>query len=239
MNDFLTRLAQRSLGEPPAIQPRLPGLFGPLDEERASANEAAAFDVRDSSRPAAASSLALPVSWQASGGINMVDVVGASPSPIGGKGQVGEANESVFERKAPPQPTLVSGDDEHVPRNARTLPKASPGDRQRSRDDRPAGSVLLPLAPSASAPAEVPPRPHPLLAAELEGLNASEGPAGGTFATTLSQREPAQMPAVHITIGRVEVRANLPAPQPSPRPRPDHKPTLSLGDYLKRRGGRT
>jgi hypothetical protein len=46
------------------------------------------------------------------------------------------------------------------------------------------------------------------------------------------------MPAVHITIGRVEVRANMPLPPPSPRPRPDHKPALSLGDYLKRRGGR-
>lgn len=49
--------------------------------------------------------------------------------------------------------------------------------------------------------------------------------------------EPAA-PAIHITIGRVEVRAQVAAPPaPAPRPKPQSKPSLSLDDYLKRGGG--
>ncbi|MBO0859244.1 MAG: hypothetical protein J2P21_12340 [Chloracidobacterium sp.] len=42
-------------------------------------------------------------------------------------------------------------------------------------------------------------------------------------------------PTVHVTIGRVEVRATQLTPQSSPKPRPS-RPTMSLDDYLRRRG---
>ncbi len=59
-----------------------------------------------------------------------------------------------------------------------------------------------------------------------------------------SQRQPASAnaaPMVHISIGRVEVRAHTgkaTAAAPPP-PRAGRKPSLSLADYLKRGGGRS
>jgi phage tail sheath protein FI len=43
-------------------------------------------------------------------------------------------------------------------------------------------------------------------------------------------------PVIHVTIGRVDVRAILPAPQ-TRRTSPQPAPRLSLEDYLKRRNG--
>jgi hypothetical protein len=44
-------------------------------------------------------------------------------------------------------------------------------------------------------------------------------------------------PSIHITIGRIEVRAVAP-PQPARRAQRRVTPKLSLDDYLKRSGGR-
>lgn len=52
------------------------------------------------------------------------------------------------------------------------------------------------------------------------------------------QRQPAQAPAaptVHVTIGRIELRAAAPAPAPAPSRSAAKAPTLSLADYLERR----
>jgi len=48
-----------------------------------------------------------------------------------------------------------------------------------------------------------------------------------------------QPPAVHITIGRVEVRAHAPATRPTARvpAAKAHRPSLSLSDYLRQRRG--
>ncbi len=52
-----------------------------------------------------------------------------------------------------------------------------------------------------------------------------------------AEGEPDAPPVVKVTIGRIEVRAVTPNP-PKPRPAaPVRRPSLSLGDYLKRRGG--
>ncbi|MDZ4720592.1 MAG: hypothetical protein SH847_19230 [Roseiflexaceae bacterium] len=54
-----------------------------------------------------------------------------------------------------------------------------------------------------------------------------------------STTEPAAVqPSIRVRIGRVEVRANTPAPS-TQRARPERlRPTISLDDYLKQRGGR-
>ena len=52
------------------------------------------------------------------------------------------------------------------------------------------------------------------------------------------QRQPAQAPAaptVHVTIGRIELRAAAPAPAPAPPRSAARAPALSLSDYLERR----
>jgi hypothetical protein len=53
-------------------------------------------------------------------------------------------------------------------------------------------------------------------------------------ATQASNANPSE-PVVHVTIGRVEIRA-VPAP-PAPKRAAPTKPALSLSDYLQRRGG--
>jgi hypothetical protein len=44
-------------------------------------------------------------------------------------------------------------------------------------------------------------------------------------------------PIVHVTIGRVEIRASVPAAPAAPRPAPAGPRPLSLGDYLASRKG--
>jgi hypothetical protein len=247
VNDFLTRLAQHCLGEAPAIRPRLPGLFGPLDEDNAFAADAATFDQRHSSSPDRAITLSRgTLSRRPGGDVSMEEGVDAAPSSTSrapqGKGK--EVDDLLVEQKTLPQSRHPSGDDKSLPGPARPLVEASRGEGRQSRRDRAAASVPTPSPPSSSHLAEVrpedsgPPTVYPLFAAELKNLNARQDAPAFTAATAPAHREPAQMPAMHITIGRVEVRANMPLPPPSPRPRPDHKPALSLGDYLKRRGGR-
>lgn len=63
----------------------------------------------------------------------------------------------------------------------------------------------------------------------------ADAPAAHNVAATVPMAEqPA--PVIHVTIGRVEVRA-VPAPAGKPRVDPSKPKPLSLDDYLKRRGG--
>jgi hypothetical protein len=57
-----------------------------------------------------------------------------------------------------------------------------------------------------------------------------------TPAVSLLQPSLKEAPAIHVTIGRVEVRAVTP-PVAAPKPAPKSAPKLSLEDYLKRRNG--
>jgi hypothetical protein len=49
-------------------------------------------------------------------------------------------------------------------------------------------------------------------------------------------REP-DAPVIHVSIGRIDVRAVAPAEKPQPKARPPLAPRLSLDDYLRRRDG--
>jgi hypothetical protein len=51
-----------------------------------------------------------------------------------------------------------------------------------------------------------------------------------------AQQEPLPAPTIHVTIGRIEVRAT-PAPASAPPSRPKPAPTMSLDDYLRQRNG--
>ncbi len=90
---------------------------------------------------------------------------------------------------------------------------------------------LLPARPEAILPSTPPAQaihPKALPAAPLqEATRTSQPPAG---------RAPAPAPpAIHVTIGRIEVRATTPTRQTAPAPM--RQPTLSLDDYLKQRNG--
>jgi hypothetical protein len=77
-------------------------------------------------------------------------------------------------------------------------------------------------APPGTLPARLPPG----LAAESRGA--------GSLTTELIAPEPIP-PVINVTIGRVEVRSDPPAPPPE-LPDPGPQP-LSLADYLRDRGG--
>jgi len=81
----------------------------------------------------------------------------------------------------------------------------------------------------------VAPSPRRRLGAWVEPVTwpVAPDPAGDTEAGV--EDEPA--PAVQVTIGRVEVRASVPAPAVSPA-RPGPSPAMTLDDYLRRRTSR-
>ena len=89
--------------------------------------------------------------------------------------------------------------------------------------------------PDQSLPATPPSR--------VEDLNAEQRPRSWTtpsspaWSVRQSRRpEPQPAPTVHVTIGRIEVRATPPAPAlPAPRQESRPAPALSLNEYLRRR----
>jgi len=102
------------------------------------------------------------------------------------------------------------------------------------------------LQPSSLAPSSQP-RPAPDFAREVisnsaSTVNARVSPAtigmralAGARDRGLQVANSASELAVHITIGRVEVRAVFPEPSVRPAPPPKNRPSLSLDDYLKKR----
>ncbi|WP_328609089.1 hypothetical protein OG943_08190 [Amycolatopsis sp. NBC_00345] len=102
----------------------------------------------------------------------------------------------------------------------------------------PRAAELPAAAPMAVTPAAVasttasePVRAHPV-------TRARPGPApAGPPRPPMARRaaEPAG-PDVHISIGRVEIKA-VPGPAPAPRPERHRRPVLGLDEYLKERAG--
>lgn len=52
-------------------------------------------------------------------------------------------------------------------------------------------------------------------------------------APTPQTAAPEPAPVIHVSVGRVEVRAVSPMPQPQPQPQPSRVPALALEDYLQ------
>lgn len=105
----------------------------------------------------------------------------------------------------------------------------------------PASLPTVPDAPSVVAPpAPMPPTPRPLVERVLvqpEIRPLAERPTPPSGAASLPPPAPSG-PTVHVTIGRLEVRA-LPPPTPGRSPRPaEPSPPVKLDDYLRQRGGR-
>jgi len=234
MSDFLTRLAQRSLGELPALRPRLPGLFGPSDE---------------------------PLSINATNTVAVTDApqVMVAPSPSLRSGATPRAG------PVPNEPKHARAGTPRQPEPSAVLAAASLSSIARTEQGA-LGNLIanvetmrtntlapLPLvtqtAPTAAAPwrsssepfdrnprAALPAQGPPLLPQRAAKTTASP-PAPADRAASADNRASAE-PAVHITIGRIEVRANMATAPPAPRTPTRNKPALSLDDYLKRGGGR-
>jgi len=242
MSDFLTRLAQRSLGEPPAIRPRLPGLFAPLDEplyepfgEPQSAKAANLTTVTDAAQSMVTPSPPLRSRTTPRAGPIPTEPNHAFASPQRQQGPSEALAAASFsgidstEQRAPAS-LIAKGE------TAQTHPAAQPPLVTKTVPSSAASlqSSLKPLEPNPTAAA--PEQRPPLLPRRTATTTSSCPSLAGKVA--LAGDSPAAEPTVHITIGRLEVRANMSTAPPAPRPHAENKPTLSLGDYLKRGGGR-
>ncbi len=235
MNDFLTRLAQRSIGAAPLIMPRLPGLFAPIEESRIgnlAVTSTATDAVTDSSRNSTPASPPLP-----SRTAGHADSTPSEPHAFVYPAQRTATPEAVNAPAAQIATTPASVESLFIPlvETAQANSQATP-------------PLVAPSIPHTGASVEpsiaLRKQDTPAAAAEqwLTLLPQRKADAIATFsalADTPLRADTGTPPAptVHITIGRVEVRANVASPQAAPRPRPASQPAISLGDYLKRGAG--
>lgn len=252
MSDFLSRLAQRSLGTAPLIAPRLPSVFAPFEHEGAArdvssfiSQNASGTDDAISVSPQPALPLSLRVPRAEGGNAEAPNFVYAPPLPFTGEEEETAAynKPGVPQRKrddaafppvahmstqlSNPSPArgegLVAGDTQN------SVPTSNSGLTADESKYAPTASFPSPLAGEGAGEREW----SPLVPANK--MNSSETPAPSAFAADMADRH-GSAATIHISIGRIEVRANT-APPPAPRPRTEPKPTQSLADYLKR-GGR-
>lgn len=140
----------------------------------------------------------------------------------------GNANGFIGERAT----VLSPPEEERRDEGTEAVPKEASGNAL-----NPSSSLKAPVgapAPDNAAPANAPRRPI-----EIRATKATPPPATSLSSRTLHQTparpESAAPPPIHVTIGRVEVRA-LPAAVPAP-PAPSPTPKLGLGEFLETRKG--
>ncbi|TAM62904.1 MAG: hypothetical protein EPN49_03150 [Rhodanobacter sp.] len=250
MSDFLDRLVGRAIGSEPLLAPRLPSLFEPLQRAPIMPpvwGDADARERRDAAAPAAEAAAApLPRSAQASAAAS------ADASPIATR---------PLERMLSPAPAAAAvarGDFQPAAAVAappsrvvdeRPAAPVSPSDRAGREAPLPAAvqprhTRLVPdqqaqtAAPAhAATGALLPPAARMLPASHT--VQTPSQPAGARVPRVRATppertRDDAGEPVVHVSIGRLEVRA-APAVAVPPRHRDGPRPG-SLDDYLRQRG---
>jgi hypothetical protein len=152
----------------------------------------------------------------------------------------------------------IAGDPPTAAQTARPVPSAAkPGAARASpaaeapRDEAPTARAadrprpVIQVVRPVEAPSAIPrPRAAATTTAEPEaGSASSPPPAAPALAPSLRVRRPeahrakATPPDVHITIGRVEIRAVAAIAAPERQAKPAPRPVESLADYLARRDG--
>ena len=213
MSGFLSRLAARTSGAPVGITPRVPSLFGHTE------------DLGGATPFALEATPTMPDRHGDGSGVHSESPEPPTPSmPV----RTTRLKQPLVD-PVPPDPVPPQHESHHEPAPARIVGMAPV----------PTVSVSPPLAETDHAQPLL--RPRPIL---QQTPAAPAFPASVPLRPDLAAAEPARETdsgpdVVHISIGRVEVRAAAPAPvaaAPAPT-RPDMSaPTLSLADYL--RGGR-
>ena len=243
MSDFLDRLAARAIGSGAALAPRLPSLFEPLP--------------RAPVMPPADESEAPARAREASPAVPPVPDVAPPPrAPTHARESIEPraARVAPVERPALPTTAGTAADVPHAPMPSpprAASPVRAIGAEQASTPptpERPAvtSSFAFPRPPrvartrreTASAPA-----PNGVLLAAPAPVFASTGAASTRSERTVAARaaaaraegkaDAAREPVVHVSIGRLEVRAT-PAAAAPPRRRDGPQPG-SLDDYLRQR----
>jgi hypothetical protein len=218
VSGLLERLASRAVGETPVARPRVPALFERTETAGAPDDlELVTEETAGPPEPAVVRSRAADLERPSA-----PDHPPAAPAPPAGRRAAARAvppaaDAAPFGSVLAPTPPDPSGDRIGDPPSAPPLP----GD---------ARAVVC--ARGAEAAAAPPPRATVLAAPAIRPAPAPSAPIARADSATLEIDEP---PAVHVHIGRLDVRANLPQPaaRPPARREDERAPALSLGDYLR------
>jgi len=236
MSDYLGSLVDRTLGLGPTIEPRLRSRFEPVTPDSApilveeSRVEESGPGIGRPTRTDGPPSRDDP-SMDRKGARRAPRAAEEPPTPLV-REPVAETSRPRPGRAEPPE--IVGSREDEV---SLLVPTAlSPRSRRDSSDERP-GDPRRPVESAKAAPgppaggAVGPIVPRFITATPVAPEPVRERRADGT-------PPPPAAPVVHVTIGRVDVRARFvpPPPPAASRPAPS-APGLSLDEYLRRRNG--
>lgn len=260
MGDFLGQLLARSFDQTEVIRPRRTGLFEPSqpardlpwpDEEPTDSAAPAPLPAAPPSGRLALEPQHMPRSAppEAAAPLRLrprPETPASQPASAPHSKQPSVVNEppataAAALRPPPVQPQPTSPPPREQVRDASRAPtvveqtllqpvveRITETSRQAATPPRTATPTSPPEMPDARAAADVL-RPAPQV--EASGVVQSPVVRAGRQAATPT---PAASPTIHVTIGRVEVRASSPA-EPARRTRPQ-PPVMSLDEYLEQRG---
>jgi hypothetical protein len=243
MSDYLTRLIERSLGTAPQIEPLIAPLHAPSEQllnERAAT--IATFGPAEPTK------------------IETSDRDTAPGDPA--QGRTREAVASRSERQSfRDLPPLAEGPARFPIEKDDAPSESRPRVPSRELSVPPRSEILeppsVPLSPPTVAPGSTRAVVQPEIIEHSTPGAATEGPLRlpqrqsrilvqpeiigrrkppKSSAVSGAQPSPNEPPAIHVTIGRVEVRAVMP-PSAPPKVASRSAPKLSLKDYLKQRNG--
>ena len=265
MSDYLSHIAERAGSAPAAVRPALPSHFEPVKAGGIFAALSTArgtepiFEIEHGLQPAGEASDQSRSIHDRVASIQTIlntAVTPATPQP-GEPATKRAATELVRSRTTESAMRVFLGESHAV---------VEPTDESPLKEevDLPRTALSADLAQRQPIVADVKPASHPLVSSEPTSVRqrAAQSPAAAAAAAPLltpaiapvprapfasrerasaktrfaSEAESFPAPVIHVTIGRVEVRAILPAvqaPQPPARP----SPKLSLDDYLRSRNG--
>ncbi|OBC00012.1 hypothetical protein A5784_20965 [Mycobacterium sp. 852013-50091_SCH5140682] len=231
MTDFVDRVLGRSAGA--VIRPLLPTLYEPMIRSRVEeplpmGTFTDAVDHRTDTESSVVQGLpeiAPPVTVPAA-------PHAAPPQPAVAIPLTPPGQAEPLPTAAPHQSTSVvsvSPASPHLRRSAVPVDRRAPHE-----DSRAAGPVPGPSAVAESSSVQPAQPARPAVPAAPEG-RFRERP-NAFQQTFVHERDRVREPDVHISIGRVEIKAAMPAAQPQRRVEPGRRPQLTLDDYLKSRG---
>lgn len=232
MSDFLTRLVERSRDVQLTTQPRIPSFYAPEPVSATDSNSTASAPRLEPSDPPQLVELD---SSNIQTALRRNEDVSASVVASGNA--LGE----VQARAHPPRHEVVPESPTSNRPPTASLPTKN---EQQSIESK---TALEPLAEPVTAVERRAPdfsvsgkaTPHAKVSPTLLTIRPRlQVPSHQAEPPLTEQRSSPAAPTIRVTIGRVEVRAVMPA-QPAPRPaRHKPSPSLSLEDYLKQRDGR-
>ncbi len=241
MSDFLNRLAARTLGLSAVVQPIVPTMFAPSHplEGIDSLPEVVGEGLEnppEKTLPSADPGLPtlpepgrffiephldeLPMSRRPEGVLRPIPRLEVKAGAIPATG----------DEAAPPTPVVAT----HRVVDATPATATKSTDANTAAEPKPVDAMRqAPREIRTAVPRTVAPRPPKSLPAVVTREGSRQTPAARR--DQLASPEP-QTPVIRITIGRIDVRAEFPAPaSPPARARPAQAATLSLDEYLKQR----